>query len=112
MPKYMLLLHNDPSSFTKLSPEEMQKATEKYMEWKKRSFVVDSGRLTGEPGRVIRSQNGQSRATDGPYSATKEILGGYYTIEAADYDDAVKLVMDHPHLSHGGTVEVRQVYEA
>lgn len=110
MPKYMLLLHNDPSGFAKLSPEEMQKATEKYIEWMKRSFVVESGRLTGDPGRVIRSENGQYRATDGPYSATKEILGGYYTIEATDYDDAVRLAMDHPHLSHGGTVEVRHVY--
>jgi hypothetical protein len=110
MPKYMLLLHSDPSGFTKLSPEEMQKATEKYMEWTKRSFVLDSKRLTGEPGRVIRANNGQARSTDGPYSATKEILGGYYTIEAADYDDAVRLATDHPHLANGGTIEVRHVF--
>ena len=32
---------------------------------------------------MIRAQNGQPRATDGPYSETKEVLGGYYTIEAA-----------------------------
>jgi len=110
MSKYMLLLYHDPAGFTKMSPEEMQKATEKYMEWRKRSFVVDSGRLAGDTGRVIRSQNGQSRATDGPYSATKEVFGGYYTIEAAGYDDAVKLSMDHPHLAHGGTIEVRHVF--
>jgi hypothetical protein len=111
MPKYMLLLHSDPGALTRLSPEEMQKTTEKYMEWTRRPFVVDSKRLTAEPGRVIRVQNGQPRSIDGPYSATKEILGGYYTIEAASYDDAVRLSTDHPHLANGGTVEVRQVLE-
>ncbi|HEX4278797.1 MAG TPA: YciI family protein [Bryobacteraceae bacterium] len=111
MPKFLLLLHHDPSGFMKLSPEEMQKTTEKYMEWTRRPFVVDSNRLMGEPGRVIRANNGQPRSTDGPYSETKEILGGYYTIEAASYDDAVKLSMDHPHLANGGTVEVRRVFE-
>jgi len=40
---------------------------------------------------VVRAQNGKPRATDGPYSETKEILGGSYTIEAPDYDQAVKL---------------------
>jgi hypothetical protein len=59
---------------------------------------------------VIRSVGGKPKATDGPYSETKEILGGYYTIEAANYDEAVKLTLDHPTLEYGGTVEVRHVY--
>ena len=47
--------------------------------------------------------------TDGPYSETKEVLGGYYLIEAANYDEAVRRCKDHPHLEHGGTIEVRQI---
>ena len=39
------------------------------------------------------------------------MLGGYYTIEAANYDEAVKLALEHPHLEYGGTVEVRQVWQ-
>jgi len=50
------------------------------------------------------------RAVDGPYSETKEILGGFYTIEAANYDEAVKLALTHPHVEYGNTVEVRQVF--
>jgi len=110
MPQYMLLLHGDPSGWVKLSPEDMQKAIEKYMAWTKKPFTRDSKRLADEPGRVIRSQGGKPKATDGPYSETKEILAGYYTIEAASYDEAVKLALDHPQLEYGGTVEVRQVY--
>ena len=110
MPQYMLLLYDNPAGWMQLSPEEMQKATEKYMAWTKKPFTKDSKRLAQDAGRVIRSQGGKPKATDGPYSETKEILGGYYTIEAGNYDEAVKLTLDHPHLEHGGTVEVRQVY--
>jgi hypothetical protein len=110
MPQYMLLLHGDPTGWVKLSPEDMQKAIEKYMAWTKKPFTRDSKRLADEPGRVIRSQGGKPKATDGPYSETKEILAGYYTIEAASYDEAVKLALNHPQLEYGGTVEIRQVY--
>lgn len=110
MPQYLLLLYHDASGARTLSPEEMQKAVEKYMAWTRKPFTVDSKRLAGDPGRVIRSHDGRPRATDGPFSETKEILGGYYTIEAASYEEAVQRVMDHPHLEYGGTIEVRQVY--
>ncbi len=110
MAYFMLLLYDDPSGWSRLSPEEMQKATEKYMAWTSKSFTRDSKRLAPDPGRVMRSEGGKTRTTDGPYSATKEVLGGYYTIEAADYNEAVKLSLEHPHLEYGGTIEVRQVW--
>jgi len=110
MPNYMLLLYDSPSNWRQVSPEEMQKGIEKYFAWTKKPFTVDSKRLGEDTGRVIRSNGGQPRATDGPYSETKEVLAGYYTIEAADYDEAVRRAMDHPHLEHGGTIEVRHVY--
>jgi hypothetical protein len=111
MPHYMLLLYDDPSNWPKLSPEEMQKATEKYMEWTRKPFTRDGKRLAADVGKVIRAPGGRARATDGPYSETKEILGGYYTIEAANYDEAVRLSLEHPHLEYGGTIEVREVWE-
>ena len=110
MPNYMLLLYDNPAGWKNLSPEEMQKGVEKYMAWTKKAFVVDSKRLGEDAGRVIRSGQGKPRVTDGPYSETKEVLAGYYTIEAANYDEAIQPTLDHPHLEHGGTVEVRHVY--
>ena len=110
MPQYMLLLYDDPSIWRKISPEEMQKAVEKYHAWSKKPFTRASQRLAEDPGRVIRSKGNQPRATDGPYSETKEVLGGFYTIEAASYDEAVQRSLDHPHLEYGGTIEVRQLF--
>ena len=109
MPQYMLALYDDPSGWKQLSPEEMQKAVEKYVAWGKRPYVVQGKRLGTDLGRVLKTSNGKSRATDGPYSETKEVLGGIYLIEAKDYDEAVQRTLDHPHLEHG-TIELRQLY--
>jgi hypothetical protein len=51
-----------------------------------------------------------SRSRDGPYSETKEVLGGYWLIEASDYDEAMEVVADHPHLRFG-SLEVREIQE-
>src|SRR4051794_14883384 len=110
MPQFMLLLYDNPANWQKLGPEDMQKALEKYMAWSKKPFYVDSKRLAEDPGRVIRSVNGKARATDGPYSETKEVFGGYYTIEADSYDEAVARALEHPHLENGGTIEARKPY--
>jgi hypothetical protein len=110
MAQYMLLLYDDPSYWTSISPEEMQKAVEKYVAWAKKPFNKDSKRLADDPGRVIRSTSGKVRTSDGPYSETKEVLGGFYLIEAADYNEAVQRSLDHPHLEYGGTIEVRQLW--
>ncbi len=111
MSQFMLLVYGDPANWQTLSPEEMQKATEKYLAWTKKSFTVDAKRLEGDAGRVMRAvRGGKPRVVDGPYSETKEVLGGYYTIDAADYEEAVRLALDHPTLEYGGTIEVRKVW--
>ena len=110
MPNYMILLYDDPTQWRNVSPEEMQKAIEKYRAWTQMPFTVDSKRLADDPGKVIRAEGGQARAKDGPYSETKEVLGGYYTIEAANYDEAVERAKKHPHLEYGGTIELRHVW--
>lgn len=112
MAQFMLLLYDNPAEWLKVSPEEMQKAIEKYRAWTQKPFTKDSKRLGDDSGRVLRSEGGKPRATDGPYSETKEVLGGFYLIEAANYDEAVALTMDHPHLEYGGTIEVRQLWGA
>ena len=113
MPQYMLLLHDNPAAFTNVSPEQMQKIIEKYVAWGKQlreKGVMRGGqKLADEPGRVMRAGQGQVRVTDGPYSETKEILGGYYIIEADGYDRAVEYARDCPQFEFGGTIEVRQV---
>ena len=114
MPKYMLLLHDDPSLFAKMTPGEIQKVIEKYVGWSSRlrsaGIITESAKLTGEAGRVVRGRGRDMRVTDGPYSETKEMLGGYFTIVADSYEQAVERASDCPHLEYG-PIEVRQVDE-
>jgi len=112
MARFMLLLYDNPTDWSKVSPEEMQKAIEKYMAWTKKPFTVDSLRLANDHGRVLNAKSGTMRVTDGPFAEAKEVLGGYYTIEAADYEEAVKLAREHPHLEYGGTIVIRQTWES
>jgi hypothetical protein len=113
MAKFMLLLHDNPGSFTAMGPEQMQKTIEKYMAWSNRlrqaGLMHGSDKLKDEPGKVLRGKNGKLRVTDGPYSETKEVLGGYFVIEADSYEQAIERSRDCPHLEYGGTIEVRQV---
>ena len=46
--------------------------------------------------------------TDGPYAEAREVVGGYFTVRAADYDGAVAIARDCPHLAHGW-IEVREI---
>jgi hypothetical protein len=92
----------------------MQKWIEKYIAWgerlRKAGVYLASHKLVDDAGKVLHGRTGQAaRITDGPYSETKEVLGGYYLIKAASYDEAVERSRDCPQLEHGGTIEVRQV---
>jgi hypothetical protein len=115
MPRYMLLLHDDRQELLKMSPDEMQKAIEKYVAWKTKlnnlGILAGSEKLVDDSGKVIRGGKGQMRVTDGPYSETKEVMGGYFTIEAASYQEAIDRCEDCPHLEYAGTIELRMVDE-
>ncbi len=110
MAQFMLLLYDDPASWQNFSPEKMAAAMEKYGEWRTRPYTKGAGRLAEDAGKVLRAKGGKPVASDGPYSETKEVLGGYYLIEASDYDDAVRIATTHPHLEYGGTIELRRMW--
>jgi len=58
--------------------------------------------------RVEGARGGPVVTTDGPYAETKEALTGYYLIEAADLEEAVRIAAEIP-AAWGGAVEVRPV---
>lgn len=113
MAEYMLLLHEDPSGFAELSPDEIEKVIGEYVAW--REGLVAQGRLAGgkklsdEGGRWLTRENGEVRVLDGPYSEAKEVVGGFFIITAADYAEAVEVSRTCPHLAYGGRIELREI---
>lgn len=112
MSQYMLVLRDNPETFRTLSPEEIQRVIQKYVAWgnslRQRGLLVGSAKLTDGDARVMRRDGSRVRVTDGPYSEAKEVLGGYFTIQADSYDQAVDRCKDCPHLDFG-SIEIREV---
>jgi hypothetical protein len=108
-----MILREDPGTFAHLSPDEIQRIIQKYQNW--RDSLTRAGRsasgqkLRDDGGRVMRGAGGAVSVTDGPFSEAKEVIGGFFTIEARDYDDAVRVSCDCPHLAYGGSIELREV---
>jgi hypothetical protein len=58
---------------------------------------------------TVRVRNGKTVTTDGPFAETREQLGGYYLVEAANLDAATAIAARIPGAKHG-SIEVRPVW--
>jgi len=72
-------------------------------------LALDGLHPSSKGARVSRS-GGKTKVTDGPFAESKELVGGYWVIQAKSKQEAVEWASRCP-LSEGGTIEVRQVYE-
>lgn len=110
MAQFMLLLRGE-GEFPVHSPEEMQKVLENYLAWADK--LRKEGRYRGgeelkDGGRVLSVKNGRV-TIDGPYTETKEIVGGYFSYDATNLDEATEIARGCPHLRYGGSVEIREI---
>jgi len=63
-----------------------------------------------ETARTVRVRNGRVAITDGPFAETKEQLAGFYLIDAATHDEAMRIASSIPP-AREGSIEVRPVRE-
>ena len=108
MEKFMFLFRGGDVSH--MSPQEQQDHMGKWLAWVEK--LQKEGRyLAGEPltpeGKVVSGS--QKAVTDGPFTESKEVVGGFFIIEAKDIDEATRLAKDSPDYDLGGSVEVRPV---
>ena len=113
MAKFLLLIHDDPKEDMAMTPEQLRDAIARYRSWSQalsqNGHLIDAAKLADEGGRVLSRVNGEVRIDDGPYAEAKEILGGYYILEAKDYDHAADLAKECPTLSGKGRVSLRML---
>ena len=74
-----------------------------------RGLLLGGEKLKDEGGRHLRNINGDIDVIDGPYSEAKEVLGGYFMIEADNYAAAETISKECPHLKYGGRIELREI---
>jgi hypothetical protein len=111
--KYALLIYSAPGSLDGMSEEEYGAIHAEYMA------------ITGTPGIYAGDQlhpvdaattvrvngSGETLSTDGPFADTKEVLAGYYLMEADDIEAPLAVAARIPAARMGGAVEVRPIVE-
>lgn len=119
MAEYLLLLRGGDGprrAGEEVSPAEMQAYLTPYRTWlddlARDGALLSARRLDWEGSHVLRgSDAGGATVIDGPYTESKDVVGGFYLIRAADEDAAVAIARRCPHLANGGSVEVRPAAE-
>jgi hypothetical protein len=111
--QYMLLIYGDEAargSATKKQMGQMYAADGAYTKATKKAGVYQSGNpLQGSStATTVRAPEGKTKVLNGPYAETKEQLGGYYLIEAADLDSALSWAARCPGAQFGA-IEVRPI---
>ena len=119
MTQYMLSVHNDPENFdaatADLTPEQMQEMFAAVGVFNNEiqasgQWVFGCG-LTGiESATTVRHKDGDTMVTDGPFVETKEYLGGFWIVKAADLDEALELAKKAA-VACQGSVEVRPLQD-
>jgi hypothetical protein len=110
--KYMLLIYGDEHA---LSPEERERCYAESTELAHElhaagQFLATAPLHPTAAATSVRVRDGKRVVVDGPFAETREQLGGYFLIEAADLDEALAVAARIPG-ARWGTVEVRPVLE-
>jgi hypothetical protein len=107
MAQYVVLIYEDETAWANAGTEEYERALLGHQEFMKNNAAALRGGSALEPTSTATSVRNDSVVTDGAFAETKEALGGFYLIEAADLDEALAVAKQVP-APYGG-VEVRPV---
>lgn len=109
MAEYVVLIYENQSGYAQPGAwEEVKAAHAKFGENNAAAIRGGNALEPDSTATTIRTDaSGAQTVTDGPFAETKEALGGYYVIEAADLDEAISIAKQVP--SPFGGVEVRPI---
>jgi len=111
--KFMLLIYNEQQRLDALPEGQFDASMRDCLAHadglREKGKLLESQMLEDAPtAKSVRVRNGRLTATDGPFTETKEVLGGFNLIEAEDMDEAVRIAAHFPWVSTG-CVEIRPV---
>jgi len=107
--KYALLIYENEAQFGDRSTAAFQAHIGRHMAFSQslgQKRIGGSGLNGVATATTIRTANGAKTIHDGPFAETKEQLGGFYLVEAADLDEAIAIARQVPVMGDG-SVEIR-----
>ena len=106
--KYLCLVYLERDKFTAVPDRECMNCGN---DLRDRGVLMSAEPLFGaETAKTVRVRSGRVVITDGPFAETKEQLAGFYLIDAATQDEALKIASQIPP-AREGSIEVRPVRE-
>jgi hypothetical protein len=90
--------------------ERMGKLIDKHI--KGGTLVATEGCLPSALGARVRLSNGKTTVTDGPFTESKEVVGGFAILQANSKEHAIELAKEFLQVAGEGECEIRQVFEA
>ena len=111
--KYAILLFDDPRNWQDVGTDEMASLHEGYMAVSAASETYGGAQLQpAETAKTLRLRDGELLVTDGPFAETKEVISGFYLVDADSEERALELAAQVPTVSRmGGAIEVRAIVE-
>ena len=109
--QYLLLIYGEEEIWGSRTKEEKEAVYKEHVAFQKEFASAIVGWNALQPTSVattVREKGGKLLTTDGPFAETKEQLGGYYMVEAANLDEAVAIAAKIPWMGDG-SIEVRPV---
>ena len=118
MPRYAALIYGDAATETSGTPEQWATIMQEYNDFGATAGaagVIGGGEAlqptpTATTIHVRGGKGGELVTADGPFAETKEVLGGFYLLDCADLDEAIRWAAQIPGAWHG-RVEVRPVID-
>ena len=114
MSQYMLLVYEqevDPAAQAERETT-LPMFVELHRSLREAGLLVGVQRLRStESATSVRVRDGQTEIIDGPFAVTKELLAGYYILECADLDEALRQAARLP-MAPWATIEVRPIMPA
>jgi len=104
---YKTVERNEPPSQAEM--DRMGKLIEEGM--KAGYLLAVEGCLPTARGARVRLSNGSVSVTDGPFTESKEVIGGFAILKASSKQEAIQMVRDFLAVAGDGECELRQVYE-
>jgi len=110
--RFMLMVKADKDSEAGKLPDEkilgdMAKFNEEMV--KAGVMLAGEGLQASSKGARVRFSGGKPTVTDGPFTETKELVAGFWLIEAKSKDEAIAWAKRVPFVD--GEIEIRQVFE-
>jgi hypothetical protein len=106
--QYLLLIYENEKRFNEGYQEAEMKEYQAFGQEFAKAIKGGNALQPTATAKTVRLRNGKATTTDGPFAETKEQLGGYYLVDAADIEEAEKMAGKIPG-ARFGSVEVRPI---